>query len=107
MGYTDDIVKKKDLMKEEREYPPKLTHETDVQTRQAVMLDKDESVAINRKEKNWWICSPILLHFNTDDRIVSIACGTDHSLALTERGVVFAWGQGSFGNLGTEFTADV
>lgn len=33
-------------------------------------------------------------------RVHSVACGQDHSLALTERGEVFVWGDNSFGQCG-------
>ncbi|CAD7938940.1 unnamed protein product, partial [Amoebophrya sp. A120] len=35
---------------------------------------------------------------------IQIACGTDHSLALTADGQVFAWGKGKSGQLGVPLT---
>ncbi|GLC44604.1 hypothetical protein PLESTB_001324500 [Pleodorina starrii] len=34
------------------------------------------------------------------ERVRSVACGSEHSLAATESGAVFAWGWGRYGNLG-------
>jgi len=34
-------------------------------------------------------------------RILNVACGTQHTLTLTEGGRVFGWGQNDFGQLGT------
>ena len=33
-------------------------------------------------------------------RVVSVACGAEHSLAALDTGEVFAWGWGRYGNLG-------
>ena len=35
-----------------------------------------------------------------DSRIIKIACGSEHSMALTSRGDLFTWGWGEHGNLG-------
>lgn len=38
------------------------------------------------------------------ERIVAIACGPFHALAMTEEGVVFAWGDNTYGQLGLGHT---
>ncbi|OVA20253.1 Regulator of chromosome condensation [Macleaya cordata] len=38
---------------------------------------------------------------NSSQKVVSIAAGEAHTLALTEEGCVFSWGRGTFGRLGT------
>ena len=35
-----------------------------------------------------------------DSRIIKIACGSEHSMALTSGGDLFTWGWGEHGNLG-------
>lgn len=35
-------------------------------------------------------------------RVCAVSCGQDHTLALTERGEVFSWGDGSMGQLGCQ-----
>lgn len=37
-------------------------------------------------------------------RVISVACGAEHSVCCTEEGEVYAWGWGRYGNLG-EFLA--
>lgn len=34
-------------------------------------------------------------------KVVSVSCGAEHSLAATDKGEVYAWGWGRYGNLGT------
>ena len=53
----------------------------------------------------WSLHTPVKLQFGTD-RIASISCGTDYTLALTENGAIYAWGIGSYGNLGTGLICD-
>lgn len=36
-----------------------------------------------------------------DQIVTKVSCGNYHSLALTERGLGYAWGQGKFGALGS------
>ena len=45
---------------------------------------------------------PTIINHNIGhERIVSVACGAAHTLALTARGVGYAWGRGLEGQLGT------
>lgn len=46
-------------------------------------------------------CPPARLSLQLGVRVCAVACGQDHVLALTERGEVFSWGDGSLGQLGT------
>jgi alpha-tubulin suppressor-like RCC1 family protein len=39
--------------------------------------------------------------------LTQIVCGTEHTLALTDAGLVFAWGTGTFGRLGVGTDSDV
>jgi alpha-tubulin suppressor-like RCC1 family protein len=40
------------------------------------------------------------------EEIVDVACGEQHTLALSASGIVYAWGKGEFGRLGMGDTAD-
>eukprot|EP00397_Hematodinium_sp_SG-2012_P000868 GEMP01000869.1.p1 GENE.GEMP01000869.1~~GEMP01000869.1.p1 ORF type:complete len:986 (+),score=207.66 GEMP01000869.1:218-3175(+) len=40
-------------------------------------------------------------------RIARIACGSDHTLVISEHGQVYAWGMGNYGNLGLGTSEDV
>lgn len=42
-----------------------------------------------------------------DQKIVQIACGDSHNLALSAEGRVFAWGSGAYGRLGLGIETDV
>ncbi|EFJ39741.1 hypothetical protein VOLCADRAFT_70529 [Volvox carteri f. nagariensis] len=44
--------------------------------------------------------SPQLVVALQGERVRSVACGSEHSLAATESGTVFSWGWGRYGNLG-------
>ena len=44
--------------------------------------------------------TPRLVEGLKHGRVVGVACGDFHSLALTSRDEVFTWGGGSFGELG-------
>ena len=54
--------------------------------------------------KKWSLHIPVRVKFGS--RIASISCGTDYTLALTEDGSIYAWGVGSYGNLGTGLICD-
>eukprot|EP00927_Polykrikos_kofoidii_P059302 TRINITY_DN54492_c0_g1_i1.p1 TRINITY_DN54492_c0_g1~~TRINITY_DN54492_c0_g1_i1.p1 ORF type:complete len:1400 (-),score=242.58 TRINITY_DN54492_c0_g1_i1:173-4372(-) len=45
-------------------------------------------------------CQPRIFPLQVGVRVCAVACGKDHTLALTERGEVYAWGDGSLGQLG-------
>lgn len=54
-----------------------------------------------------WTCSiPVRLTFPAPGKIAYVTCGADHTLAVTLRGAVYAWGVGSYGNLGNGDTED-
>ena len=38
--------------------------------------------------------------------IVSVSCGAEHSVGLSEQGALYAWGWGAYGNLGGGERAD-
>merc|ERR1719174_2609697 len=40
------------------------------------------------------------------EKIVEVACGTQHTVALAESGAVYSWGKGEFGRLGQGDTQD-
>ncbi|WZY79692.1 ultraviolet-B receptor UVR8 [Brassica napus] len=45
-------------------------------------------------------CSPVQVRFPDDQKVVQVSCGWRHTLAVTERNNVFAWGRGTNGQLG-------
>ncbi|KAJ4814175.1 Regulator of chromosome condensation (RCC1) family protein [Rhynchospora pubera] len=45
-------------------------------------------------------CSPTQVNFPDNQKIVLVACGWRHTIALTERKNVFSWGRGTSGQLG-------
>uniref|UniRef100_J3LDS2 RCC1-like domain-containing protein n=1 Tax=Oryza brachyantha TaxID=4533 RepID=J3LDS2_ORYBR len=45
-------------------------------------------------------CSPVHVNFPNGQKIVQVACGWRHTLALTETKNVFSWGRGTSGQLG-------
>ncbi|CAI0405268.1 unnamed protein product [Linum tenue] len=45
-------------------------------------------------------CSPAQLKFPRDQKVVQIACGWRHTLAVTDQQNVFSWGRGTNGQLG-------
>ncbi|KAG0494376.1 hypothetical protein HPP92_005370 [Vanilla planifolia] len=45
-------------------------------------------------------CSPVLVKFPDDQKVVQVSCGWRHTLAVTERRNVFSWGRGTNGQLG-------
>lgn len=48
-----------------------------------------------------------LLRSLSDKNVVQIACGTSHSLVLTDQGNLYAWGRGFEGQLGLSETIEV
>ncbi len=45
---------------------------------------------------------PIKLNEFNDEKVISISCGFRHSMALTDCGHVYSWGENEFGQLGLE-----
>ena len=43
---------------------------------------------------------PQLIEFFANDKIVQVCCGERHSLVLTEKGVVYGWGDNEYGQTG-------
>jgi E3 ubiquitin-protein ligase HERC3 len=42
-----------------------------------------------------------------DEKISSVQCGASHSLALTDRGLIYCWGKNSQGQCGLGHVEDV
>jgi len=47
-----------------------------------------------------WSSSPLLIEFPRHAPIKQVACGAVHTLALTQEGQVYSWGDGKMGKLG-------
>ena len=71
----------------------------------ALLSDKSYVQQVTSGDGKWGLNVPLRVDFGTD-RITSISCGTDYTLALTENGAIYAWGIGSYGNLGTGMICD-
>ncbi|KAH3743549.1 ultraviolet-B receptor UVR8 [Pelomyxa schiedti] len=52
------------------------------------------------------VAEPIFIQILRDQLISIIACGRHHTLALTDHGEIFSWGQGNAGQLGHGNTVD-
>ncbi|XP_041835134.1 RCC1 and BTB domain-containing protein 1 isoform X2 [Melanotaenia boesemani] len=51
--------------------------------------------------------SPMLITANLQNKkVVGVACGSHHSMALTQDGEVFAWGYNNYGQVGTGSTSN-
>lgn len=61
------------------------------------LKEKAKARAMARRQN----CSPVPVRVPLDCRISSIDCGWSHSLALTKEGVVYSWGRGDLGQVGT------
>ena len=44
--------------------------------------------------------------FCFDDRVADVECGRGHTLAITQRGRVYSWGEGFKGKLGLGFSEE-
>ena len=71
----------------------------------ALLSDKAYQQQITSGDGKWGFNVPLRVNFGMD-RIRSLSCGTDYTLALTENGAIYAWGIGSYGNLGTGLICD-
>lgn len=71
----------------------------------AKLLRQADDLLDSEGQKSWHLPTPVRL--KAPENVVYICCGADHTLALTEPGIIYAWGLGSFGNLGTGTTDDV
>lgn len=54
----------------------------------------------------WFTPKPTRVKFPDKEKIARVSCGTDHTLAITDKGQLFSWGVGQYGNLGTGETSD-
>ncbi|KMQ84758.1 rcc1 and btb domain-containing protein 1, partial [Lasius niger] len=77
----------------------------------ALFLKKVYSWGFNKKRKSddgshtpVFSATPTRVAGLSDKRIVDIACGSGHSLALTSHGKVYAWGENNYGQVGNENT---
>ena len=43
---------------------------------------------------------PALIQHLADKNIVSIACGSSYSAAISDNGILYTWGRASYGRLG-------
>ena len=57
-------------------------------------------------EEAWFTPKPIRIRFEDRVRIARVSCGADHTLAVTEHGVLYSFGVGSHGALGVGDTTD-
>ena len=55
---------------------------------------------IRDKRHNQRFFGPQMISVLSNKKVVQICCGTNHSLALTSDGQVFAWGRNTFGQVG-------
>ncbi|CBZ56053.1 hypothetical protein NCLIV_064790 [Neospora caninum Liverpool] len=55
---------------------------------------------------SWFTPKPARVRFRDKCKIARISCGADHTLALSDGGALYAWGVGSYGNLGQGDTSD-
>ncbi|XP_048471263.1 probable E3 ubiquitin-protein ligase HERC3 isoform X2 [Rhincodon typus] len=58
------------------------------------------SKQLEAQAKEFSILKPQLLKGLNDRNVIQVACGNNHSLALTKDGQLFAWGQNTYGQLG-------
>lgn len=49
----------------------------------------------------WFTPKPVRVRFPDKAKIARISCGADHTLAITDKGELYGWGVGQYGNLGT------
>ncbi|CUV04847.1 unnamed protein product [Cryptosporidium hominis] len=61
----------------------------------------------NDLNESWYTPIPCIVNFPFNAKISRISCGANHSLALSDSGLVFAWGIGQYGCLGTGELNDV
>ena len=55
-------------------------------------------------EDKWTLVPTMIQNFSPEDRVSDIVCGSGHSLAITQKGRVYAWGEGFKGKLGLGFS---
>ena len=70
-----------------------------------LMSNKAYVRSLTGENRKWSLHTPVRVKFG-NTKIAAISCGTDYTLALTEDGLIYAWGVGSYGNLGTGVICD-
>lgn len=65
-------------------------------------LQQDNAEIMNEGIDVWWSPTPVCVPALEGQQIVRVACGENHTLALTERGALFAWGCNKFGQCGID-----
>ncbi|XP_072351455.1 probable E3 ubiquitin-protein ligase HERC4 [Scyliorhinus torazame] len=65
---------------------------------QSEVKSKDTAAAT----KEFSIMKPQVLKSLSEKNIIQVACGNNHSLALSKDGQLFAWGQNTYGQLGID-----
>ena len=67
-----------------------------------------EKKKINSKkgpsEDKWTLVPTMIQNFSPDDRVSEIVCGSGHTLGISQKGRVYAWGEGFKGKLGLGFS---
>ncbi|KAK6588712.1 RCC1 domain containing [Cryptosporidium xiaoi] len=58
-------------------------------------------------KESWFTPTPCIVNFPNSAKISRIACGANHTLALSDSGHVYSWGIGQYGCLGTGDLNDV
>ncbi|XP_026192060.1 E3 ubiquitin-protein ligase HERC2 [Cyclospora cayetanensis] len=59
----------------------------------------------DEENESWFAPNPFRIRFPGRARIARISCGSAHSLAISDAGVLYAWGQGCYGALGVGDTS--
>lgn len=67
---------------------------------------KSDTLEETAETDAWFTPKPIRVRFPNREKISRVSCGSDHTLATTDKGDLFAWGVGQYGNLGTGQTHD-
>eukprot|EP00923_Selenidium_pygospionis_P011325 GHVN01019598.1.p1 GENE.GHVN01019598.1~~GHVN01019598.1.p1 ORF type:complete len:1678 (-),score=279.07 GHVN01019598.1:366-5399(-) len=71
---------------------------------------EDEEEGVGPTEDAWFSPKPIRIRFDKTSKskikIARVSCGADHSLAISDNGVLFGWGVGQYGAIGNGGTDD-
>ncbi|XP_078065271.1 putative E3 ubiquitin-protein ligase HERC3 [Mustelus asterias] len=77
-----------------------MSHILFLSTTGSLFCSKIKSKETVAKTKEFPIMEPQLLKGLSTRNIIQVACGNNHSLALSKDGEIFAWGQNTYGQLG-------